>query len=234
MELETNSPAYWSTVGDSVIDPGVDLSISATTFLRAQLEQQVRSTDPPADLVVHTTYHAYTPSGTPPYSTFATAVMSAWLNGSGTSPTYPWASYINRGLTLKVYDMADAKPRPVRAQVVHTPTTWETYALGPREVAIPLRYYCTRNVVRSRGRLYLGPWAAGTTTMGETVSNIFQQTCLDLGLGLATVPGASYVWCLYSDTDAAYKQITNLWVNDLWAHMTSREHVEAARATLPA
>jgi hypothetical protein len=188
-------------------------------------------------------HHWYDPTGllTFSYDGHATNVMNAFQNGTG-SPTSLFGYYAQRKITVKVYDMMDLKPREVRGTAVHTPTTWSSSPLGPREIAVPLRYYAHRNLVGQRGRMFIGPWVL--SLLLETVDTpTIGVRLLDLAQALAAIGGANTSWCMHSDKQdvlnapgspggtsvAAWHDITYAWVNDQWAHMTTREHVELAR-----
>lgn len=62
---------------------------------------------------------------------------------------------------VKLYDFADAKPRPILLQATFVIAN----SLGdgglPEEVALCLSYYTDRNLPSHRGRIYIGPLASG-------------------------------------------------------------------------
>jgi hypothetical protein len=199
---------------------------------RTEIAIQVRSTDPPADVVVHTVWHLYPTAwaaGPTEWQSHADAVRDCFFHGTGVG-THQFGFYGSRLITVKAYDMADIKPRPEKAVSVHTPGTWEVAALGPRRLASCLSYYCVRNIKRQRGRLFIGPFVQ--TQCGETFDiPSFGPAILDLGHALSGVGStASAHWVLHSPTDGVVRTITNIWCNDLWDSIDSREHTELARS----
>jgi hypothetical protein len=216
----------------------------AETYVRTQVEIQCRAADLPEDFVVHTVWHHHTTIGgiAGPFDPagHAANVINAFKTGTGGST--PFSFYQGRKMTAKVYDMAAMKPRPVLAENIYTPASYESGIFGPRELAIPLRYYADRNLPSQRGRLYIGPW------LYTYVQDPFDTAgsggrLLDLATALAAIGGANMSWCMHSEkedllnapaspggtTVAAWHDITYAWVNDQWAHMVSREKAEASR-----
>lgn len=213
------------------------------TYVRSIISVKVRSADQPKDVVSHTVWHHHSdeagslgpfdPAG------HATNVLTAFKRGSSANL---FQTYLGRQITVRVYNMGDMKPRPVLAEAIWTPSSWETTPLAPRELAVPLRYYADRNLVGQRGRIFIGPWI--NTLVQELVNDTRNAlSLLDLAVGLAAIGGVQMSWCMHSakqdlldvpaspggTTPAAYHDITYAWVNDQWAHQSEREQAEITR-----
>jgi len=216
-------------------------------YARAQVDVKVRAADLPEDVVVHQVFHHHEATG--PWDDIAWQghadnVRDVFLHGTGTGATH-WDRYSGRLITVKVYDMSDMKPRPVKATSTHTPAPWSSAQLGPREVDVSLRYYAGRNIKGKRGGIRLGP--LDLEDIAETVSNIsyLMTGIIDLGTALGAIGGLETSWVLHhpsldpstpptspgGTSPAAYSDITDIWVNDQWGHVTSRERAEVMRLT---
>lgn len=215
------------------------------TYVRTQVEVQVFAADPPEDWIVHSVWHHHTTIGgiAGPFDPdgHALNVANAFQHGTGTGT--PFFTYNQRQIVTKVYNMDDLKPRPVIGTHTLAPAGgYASTALGPREIAAPLRYYAGRNLKSLRGRLFIGPWM--NSVCFETFDSGHRSQLLDLAHALAAIGGANMSWCMHSEkedilnavdspggtTKAAWHDITHAWVNDQWAHMKSREHIEMARS----
>jgi hypothetical protein len=156
------------------------------------------------------------PGSEPDYAALAVSVRDAFRQRGGIPAGY--------GVEVTCYDMADAKPRPIKATA---PWMFSNNAAGesvPREVALCLSYYSERNIPRFRGRLFIGPWsyAVERPVLGQ------RQNLTQLATALGAVGGANVDWQLYSPTRNAFSKITNGWVDDEWDTVRSR----GLRATL--
>jgi hypothetical protein len=200
---------------------------------RSEITRQMRLADPPADFIVHTVYHLYPlswPAAPADWATHAAAVNLAFQQGTGAG-SFPFGWYSSGALTVKCYDMADAKPRPEKAVNTYTPSTWGTVTVAPRRLAVCMSYYADRNIKRHRGRLFLGPMTS--VQSGETIASTWLNQACDLGTALSHVgSGASAHWVLHSPTDGDVKTITHVWANDQWDSVDSREHTEQARTVV--
>ncbi len=128
----------------------------------------------------------------------------------------------------RVYDMADAKPRPVKAFGAPMATTG-TGAAGPREVALCLSYFSERNLPRFRGRLYIGPYRADF--MGERPTTVMRDGLVTLAGQLAAIGGVDVDWGLWSPTRNAFSKITAGWVDDEWDTIRKRGRKPTTRTT---
>lgn len=124
-------------------------------------------------------------------------------DAQGSVPVYPQGDFVvNKGLT----------------------STWST----PREMAVCLSFYATRNIPRHRGRLYIPAWFAGASTAQQrptlplvnmgALADAFQQ------LG-----GPDVDWAVYSRKDDRAYPVTNWWVDNEWDVMRSRGSVSTQR-----
>lgn len=207
-------------------------------YARTIVTVQYSTADPEKDWLSHTVYHHHSDEvgALGPFDPVghATNVANAFHNGTGAGS--PFDSYQNMKITARVYDMSQAKPRPVLGEFVITPTTWSSATLAPREVAVPLRYYAARNLVGLRGRLFIGFQLV--SNMGEFVGTVLANKILNLGTALAAVGGVQTSWVFASSlgtligtTGFSFHDITNIWVNDQWASVKSREAAEQTRHT---
>jgi hypothetical protein len=234
---------------DAVI-ASASLVMAFDVYARALVRVQVRSGDLPEDVVVHSVYHHAIDTGGVlldfDWNGHATNVANAFSHGHTGGSYTPFGVYNGRDITVKTYDLADDEPRPVKGSH-HIPVgTWESGTLGPREVAMCMRYFGPRNLPSQRGRLFIGPWLQ--TALQETVNVAFSGQLLNLGEALGAIGSVNTSWVLASTkppwdvnyhttsgapSGLAFHDITEVWVNDQWAHMTSRERAEATRWTTP-
>jgi hypothetical protein len=131
-------------------------------------------------------------------------------------------------VNCRLYDVAAAEPRPILAEATHT-ATGQQEASGPGEVAVCLSFYSERNLPRSRGRLYIGPWER--TMMAPNVSTDGKNWLATLAQGLADIGGTGTDWAVYSPTDGAAKSVTNWWVDDEWDTIRSRGIKSTSRSS---
>lgn len=208
----------------------------AGTLARVECTTTVRSSDSPKQAVV-TTFFMISSAPTvaaADWTALATQVGTIFYPGvSGGS--VPWNLYYGRHGVVRAYNMADPKPRPERGVYTFTPGTPETAALGPREVALCLSYYGTRNLPRQRGRVFLGPFLS--TQVNERPTSTYMNACLQLGVNLVgpVTAGAVSDWALtvWSRVSASAWPVTNCWVNDVWDHHGERGQPETTRVHHP-
>lgn len=202
-------------------------------IVHAQVVQQVKQTDAERDSCVNNVFHAIADGGFNPsvdYENHANEMrdlFSGQASGSGSSFTL----YIPRGITVKVYDLADAKPRVPRAVATYVPSSWGTPTLAPREVACCLSFYGTNPGIPSqRGRIYVGPW--NMIQVAETVPQADQDMLLNLGQGLFDIGGENVRHVVHSPSKGTDTTVQHYWVNDRWDTMRSRETAEMHRSVL--
>lgn len=115
---------------------------------------------------------------------------------------------------LRVYDLADSKPRPpVTMQWTVAPRSGTTNM--PNEVACCLSFYASRSLPRNRGRVYIGPLSSGAVEEG--IGDIRPTQAFREALAAAAVrmsePTDGIVWCVRSEMDSVLKPITGGWVD---------------------
>lgn len=126
----------------------------------------------------------------------------------------------------KIYDMGDSIPREARATAtknvgLHPPSPM------PREIAVCLSFYATRNLPRTRGRIYL-PAAVGMAS--GSLDARPTSTIRTKALGLATtanqsipdIGGIDVKHIVWSDTDRVGRQVTHYYVDDEWDTVRKR------------
>jgi hypothetical protein len=128
-------------------------------------------------------------------------------------------------IDVRFYDLADDEPRPIKGQSIKPAVGGGSP--GPREVALCLSFYSERNLPRSRGRLYIGPWA--TTVMQERPDAGTRDIVAELVPGLTGLGGVDVDWCIYSRVDDELKPVTDWWVDDSWDTQRRRGHEPTAR-----
>jgi len=159
------------------------------------------------------------PSGGTNWQNFANDVRGAFIPRGGTPLGY--------GVETKVYDMADAKPRPIKAFAPWLASSNAAGTSAPREVALCLSYFSERNLPRFRGRLYIGPFnfAEERPAAGQI------DSVKGLATALANIGGPDVDWGLWSPTRNAFSKITNGWVDDEWDTIRSRGLRAITRST---
>lgn len=196
---------------------------------------QNKQSDVPADFSSHSLYFLTNGSpGPSDWQALTDHVQAVIFSKTGFGGPNPWTAYGGRGGTVKAYDLADPKPRPIKATTVYTPTTWNTITFGPRHVATCLSYYAQRNLPHSRGRIYVGP--INSSDLTEVPGNAFMQTVQDLAHGLyqiSTQGTLSWMHSVHSTVTNNTQVVTNYWTNNVWDVQHSREHVETVRLLYP-
>lgn len=193
-----------------------------------------KSDDIVADMITNTVFHTNDDSGFNPavdYQNHADQVRDCF---SGNAANYTSGSidiYAYSKITVKVYDMADAKPRPERAVSIFTPSSWDaSTTFGPGQVALCLSFYAGRNLPRTRGRLYLGPWHNGQ--LAARPSETILQQLLTFGHSLFDVGGENVAWVVHSEVANSSAPITDIWADDSWDVQRRRKRKATKRDTL--
>lgn len=202
-----------------------------STLIRADITRIIRAADPPRDYCSNTVYHKDLGSVFDPdtgWQNHANELRDLFAGDAvGSGSTFGF--YRGTTITVKVYDMADPKPRPIKATATKAPA-FSSAALAPRLLACCLSYYGGQNLPRHRGRIYIGPFLNAET--GETVPSDIQAGLLDLGHGLFDIGGENISHVVHSPTANAETVVSDYWVNDLWDVMHSREEKEQGRVRL--
>jgi hypothetical protein len=157
----------------------------------------------------------------------ATKLIEFYNTGLGTfNPVAYWISpYVSRTANkceIRVYDLADPKPRPPS---VHQFTLGAANSaqLLPRELSVCLSYYSERNIRRQRGRIYIGPLSVNAmeNRVGDQgVVVALRDSLAGAGSRLAqATPGAD--WVVYSELEAssvgpeyAGRSVSHGWVDN--------------------
>lgn len=127
-----------------------------------------------------------------------------------------------REVTVKAYDAQGSIP--VLPQGERTVNLGLAPASShPRELAVCLSFYGTRNVPRQRGRLYLPLYALGFTgQMPTRPSATIMSKVMALAPIFEQLGGPDVDWCLYSKTTDKAWPVTNYWCDDEWDVVRSR------------
>lgn len=208
----------------------------AGTLARVECTTIVRPSDVSKQNIVTTFFFLSSSPGPAPadWSALATFVQNAFYSTTGSGST-PWIINGGRNGQVRVYNMADARPRPERAFSSYNASSPESATLGPREVACCLSYYSARNLPRQRGRVYLGPFILAE--IFERPDSILMGRCLNLGqliMGPFTA-GAINDWShvVWSRAGASAHPVSNYWVNNVWDVHRERGFPETTRVHLP-
>jgi hypothetical protein len=118
---------------------------------------------------------------------------------------------------VRIYNMDDAKPRPIRGSSDKLITT--VGSPGMREAAICLSFYADRNLPHKRGRIYLGPLNAASTGLDRPRS-VDRDNVLAMGAALSGLGGIDIDWVVYSPTLSAsegghhVEKVQHCWVDN--------------------
>jgi hypothetical protein len=202
-----------------------------TVLAKLEVTTKAYTGDLPRDYMVNNL--TFSTEGTPgdtEFAALANAVMNVWKSSSG-----HWG-YPNNGLTINAYDYADPLPRPERAHVTYTPSTWATTDSAPRQVALCASFFCGRNLKRTRGRvyLYLGGNTGGLAGYRPSTSDMNGAMNLLVAVG-AAASALSPVWLhsVYSQPNGNAQPVTDYWVNDVWDTQRRRAPKEQTRVHNP-
>lgn|ERR1700751_1227862 len=202
-------------------------------LIRSEVTVQNYTTEPPKNNSVNTVYHEildgfFDPSVS--YQSHSDEIL-ALFHGSKTGAGSTFKEYKDRALVVKVYDMADAKPRPVHATSSVANSGLGTDAvLGPRQVQLCCSFFAGRNLPHTRGRTFIGP--IGNVETALRPSSALMNQLLDFGHGLFDIGGENVSHRVYSETLGTSSVVTNYWVNDVWDTLRGRLEKESTRLTL--
>jgi hypothetical protein len=201
---------------------GVNAIIEITT--------QLLASDTPRDFCVNHLTANGGPTVTPAnWQALADAIRGFHFATSGTH-----ARWGTNGGSVKVYDRADAKPRPEKAFSNYTPGTWMTIVPDQRQIAMCCSFYSARNLPRKRGRVYLpvNPSFGGTERPDATTQNLVLQYGVQLG---ALLNGLTPFWqhTVHSSLDDFDWPVDHYWTNDVWDTQRRRKPKENSRVHSP-
>ena len=137
-------------------------------------------------------------------------------------------------MEVRMYDLADDKPRPVKGFASKYGGTFLASFL-PRELALCLSYFSERNLPHQRGRIYLPYCMSGDSEASARPTTSQMQWALNF----ATTPNSSFpdiggpdvVWCQRSANQGTLRPVTDGWVDDQWDTMRSRKLKPSRRLT---
>lgn len=150
---------------------------------------------------------------------------------------------------IRVYDLAQPKPRPVLHEGSFTMTglsTGWTQDL-PAEVALCASFWGVANRPRTRGRVYLGPWgnhASGAGTSGRSIPIVGLRQSIAASFGrMINVAASTANLAVFSRgvyqidgvvqpvTSQLYTVVTDGWVDDAWDTQRRRGQDATTRTT---
>lgn len=193
-----------------------------------------KSDDIVADMVTNTVFHTIDDTGFNPATDWDNHCQQVLDCFTGNAANYTSGSidiYAYSKVTAKTYDMADPKPRPEKAVKVYTPTSWDSSSgFGPSQVALVMSFYAGRNLPRTRGRLYLGPWH--NAQLAARPSDTILASLLEFGHSLFDVGGENVAWVVHSTAGNSSAPVSTIWVDDSWDTQRRRKKKQTKRVTL--
>lgn len=126
---------------------------------------------------------------------------------------------------VTAYDAQGSKPVYPQGNAVVNPGAAPN-ASAPREVAVCLSYYSTRNIPSYRGRLFI-PFCVmqsggGVGNAGLRPSSATRDKVGELAGIFANLGGPDVDWCVFSRRDNVARSVSNWWVDDEWDTVRSR------------
>lgn len=188
------------------------------TFVRMIVSWK-RPTDDPKDVFSNTLYFNVSNPGILDPTDYQKLVDDLWTIYSIRS----WTG--GRQIDVRAYDMADAKPRAIKARHVETSGVSQAPDGAP-QVALCLSYYADRNLPRQRGRIYLGPFSGPATRP----TNTLVDQIADFSSALGGLGGVNVDWSLYSPTTGQHTRINHAWCDNSWDIIRSRKIARTYRA----
>lgn len=191
------------------------------------------SDDIPADYCTNTVYHEVASGivwGGPDFQNHANEVRDCFSGVAVENPTF--GVYSDRYIEVRCYDMADAKPRPIKATSNYVPGTPADAAdFGPSQVALVLAFYADRNIKSHRGHIYIGPWRASQTSLYAPSSSDMAEL-LSLGHSLFDVGGENVKHVVWSTKLQTSMTLQHYWVDNRWDTQRRRLPKASSRVTL--
>lgn len=133
-------------------------------------------------------------------------------------------------IVVKLYDLSDALPRPVKATATKRPGLHPASAI-PREIALCLSFYGDRNMPRERGRIFL-PAVCGISQAALSGRPQWSgvNNMSDKAIGLAStansslpdIGGIDVKHGIWSPTTQRFVQAKHYWVDDEWDTIRKR------------
>lgn len=142
-----------------------------------------------------------------------------------------WFHTNGMGVEVKMYDLQDPIPRPVRGHANWAALTGQNSgAPAPREVACCLSFRGATNTKRTRGRIFVGPYTAAQTN--ERPSEGVTGNLMTLAQGIANLGGIDIDWCVRSSFGNAMHPVKFCWADNEWDTIRSRGLKPTSRSTL--
>lgn len=216
-------------------------------ILRAQVRFN-RTTNIPEDIVVNT-FHFTTVTAAPTAADFTYVIseLQAFYEDVPTGAAGPVGALLspvipNSGHEIRIYNLSDSMPRPIRATGAIVLPTRSTSGL-PSEVAMCLSWNAARTagtpVGRTRGRIYLGPLVLGATQTTVIAGDIRPDTAAmttlaSAGLSLLTPGGVGDpVLVIYSRTDGQARPVVSCYVDNAFDTQRPRGADPTSRIVRP-
>lgn len=145
---------------------------------------------------------------------------------------------IKRQAVIKLYDFADAHPRPPIAERLFTlPNVISTNNL-PAEVALVGSFQADQVAGqpqrRRRGRIYLGPLCVSSANNTNPPASMINALAARLDeLRLAANASILWDWHVYSPTNANSVKVDNGWVDNTWDTQRRRGPKSTSRTVFP-
>lgn len=207
------------------------------SLVLCQINQEWMDTAP-KDTVVNTLHFA---DGTPSplsdtdYGDIASVVGAAFHTFYADAST-DGIGGTKRGFTTKVYELDDPStreaPRRPRATHVIAPTANEAVTgLGPRQIATCLSFYSTANNPRTRGRIYLGPFATHVLDADHVPVDSLHPALTTLVGQFGAAGGDGVEWVTFSTRGAGHASVSHWWMDDRWDVIRKRASQATKRIT---
>lgn len=202
------------------------------TIVRSEIIHHA-SDDTPADYCTHTVHHTVDNTivwGGPDYQNHANELRDLFSGVLVNGISFPL--YSERHIEVRCYDLADAKPRPIKGRAEYIPTTYHERAdYGPSQVALVLSFYADRNIKSHRGHIYIGPHRASATGLASPDSTLM-DALIHLGHGLFDIGGENVAHVVYSRKLNNTQVIKTYWADNRWDTQRRRLPKATSRVTL--
>lgn len=125
------------------------------------------------------------------------------------------------GHRVRVYNLADDKPRAPVIDQVFTAITAPAANTLPPEVALCISFQAPQQSgvpqARRRGRVFLGPWGTAFVTSASGRPNSTNLATISTALQNlldASQAATTWAWAVYSPTAGQAIEVTSAWVDD--------------------
>lgn len=189
-------------------------------IVKAVISTWVDSTEP-TDAIQITPHYRLTDGAEPAATTFANALLDAWT-------AYLPVTYRTAQRRVSIYNAQAPAPNYPITEVTRDKDSVKVSSTN-RETALCLSYYASFNRPRYRGRLYVPCMFTGLTPSGASADVTIRAKVLALGTALAGVTPSTADWVVYSRVLNAATNVTNVWVDDSWDTVRSRNKRSTAR-----